>query len=529
MSGGARCGKCSIALTDGLAEGARGGAAASRHQAGERDGPSGRETLVLIDFGAARQAMGRHSRSVTAVLTPGYAPIEQYSARGHQGPWTDIYALGALAYWALSGKAPEEATQRVRADRLPPVAQVAQGRVSAWFAAAVDAALAVNEADRPQDLEEWRAMLDRPKPLLLAEEEAAKPPQQGAARVVGPETADERSGQGWAGRRRRLGLVAAAGLAVVALVYWVPRRVPDEELGSSEIVVEQPEPGTNGETGAGREDETGSAGEADPEADEARGETLVPDGGAAIEAALRLDRAARRAIQEGLAAAGFHPGVADGLFGAGTRDALRAWQADRGITETGYLTEASAEELRAGGAAALDERPTEVVAEEAEEVLLAVAEPGCEQWNTEEYFLTATVESVMTCLATSADVESRDDSGDTPLHFAAGFSDNPAVIDVLVAAGADVESRDDSGLTPLHRAAGFSDNPAVIDALVAAGADVESRDNIDIGLTPMHIAARRIDSSAAIDALVAAGADIESRDNAGATPLHYGRRFQRTY
>ena len=61
----------------------------------------------------------------------------------------------------------------------------------------------------------------------------------------------------------------------------------------------------------------------------------------------------------------------------------------------------------------------------------------------------------MTCLATSADVESRDDIGDTPLHFAAGFSDNPAVIDVLVAAGADVESRDDIGLTPLHRAAGF--------------------------------------------------------------------------
>ena len=131
------------ALTDGLAE---------VHAAGllHRDIKPGNVmvrpdgTVVLIDFGAARQAMGRHSRSVTAVLTPGYAPIEQYSARGHQGPWTDIYALGALAYWALSGEVPEDATERVRRDRLPPAAEAARGRVSARLAAAVDAALTVN-------------------------------------------------------------------------------------------------------------------------------------------------------------------------------------------------------------------------------------------------------------------------------------------------------------------------------------------------------------------------------------------------
>ena len=58
---------------------------------------------VLVDFGAARQAVGARSRSVTAVLTPGYAPIEQYSSRGHQGPWTDIYALGGVCYQALTG------------------------------------------------------------------------------------------------------------------------------------------------------------------------------------------------------------------------------------------------------------------------------------------------------------------------------------------------------------------------------------------------------------------------------------------
>jgi serine/threonine protein kinase len=65
---------------------------------------------VLIDFGAARQAMGQKSRSVTAVVTPGYAPIEQYSTRGNQGPWTDIYALGAVCYRAVVGTLPPDAT-----------------------------------------------------------------------------------------------------------------------------------------------------------------------------------------------------------------------------------------------------------------------------------------------------------------------------------------------------------------------------------------------------------------------------------
>ena len=109
-------------------------------------------TPVLTDFGAARQAMGRQSRSVTPVLTPGYAPIEQYSPRGNQGPWTDIYALGALAYEALSGQVPDDPKERVRADRLRPMAEAAPQHVSAGLGAAIDAALAVDEEDRPQSL-----------------------------------------------------------------------------------------------------------------------------------------------------------------------------------------------------------------------------------------------------------------------------------------------------------------------------------------------------------------------------------------
>ena len=109
-------------------------------------------TPVLIDFGAARQYVGRASRPLTEVLTPGYAPFEQYRSKGHQGPWTDIYALGALAYTSLSGKVPDEAPDRVADDRLPSIGRMVPG-LSRELTAAVDAALAVAERDRPQDVE----------------------------------------------------------------------------------------------------------------------------------------------------------------------------------------------------------------------------------------------------------------------------------------------------------------------------------------------------------------------------------------
>ena len=299
---------------------------------------------VLIDFGAARQAMGRHSRSVTAVLTPGYAPIEQYSARGHQGPWTDIYALGAVAYWALSGQVPEDATERVRTDSLPPLGEAAPGRVSRGLAAAVDAALAVNEADRPQSLEAWRALLEEGATGVGSSSE--RPGVRESPREV--EVADGGSAAAvvGGGSARRWWLVGAsaallAGVVLVA-VLGVPRNGPvAEEVGVAvtpsrveEIV--QPE----------------ALLPVDP-SEEPEVPAPPPEAGpapAAVEEALGLDRAARRLIQEGLLAAGFDPGAADGQFGAGTRAALREWQAAGQAAETGYLDAASALRLTAEGA-----------------------------------------------------------------------------------------------------------------------------------------------------------------------------------
>lgn len=114
---------------------------------------------VLIDFGAARQAVGAKSRSVTSIVTPGYAPIEQYDTKGNQGPWTDIYALGAVAYKALTGKQPDDATGRIRRDPMVPAVDAGKGQANHAFLSAVDAALEVDEEDRPQTIGAWRDML----------------------------------------------------------------------------------------------------------------------------------------------------------------------------------------------------------------------------------------------------------------------------------------------------------------------------------------------------------------------------------
>ena len=109
--------------------------------------------VMLIDFGAARQALGRRSRSVTSVVTPGYSPIEQYVTVGEDyGPWTDIYALGAVLYRCITGAPPVEAPGRVLKDPVQPAIEAGAGLYSHSLLQVVDRALAVRPEDRFQSI-----------------------------------------------------------------------------------------------------------------------------------------------------------------------------------------------------------------------------------------------------------------------------------------------------------------------------------------------------------------------------------------
>ncbi|HUT51714.1 MAG TPA: serine/threonine-protein kinase [Alphaproteobacteria bacterium] len=116
-------------------------------------------TPVLIDFGAARAAMTERSKTLTSVVTAGYAPFEQYFVKGKQGPWTDIYAMAATMYRAVTGMKPPEAPERQEGDPYRAAATAVQSTYSAPLLAAIDKGLAVKPGERPQSVAAWRRML----------------------------------------------------------------------------------------------------------------------------------------------------------------------------------------------------------------------------------------------------------------------------------------------------------------------------------------------------------------------------------
>jgi serine/threonine protein kinase len=119
---------------------------------------------VLLDFGSARRIIGK-THTLTILMSPGYAPFEQYQAGDEQGPWTDIYSLAATLYHGVTGKPPVDAIARSKGvlgstkDVLVPASKIGRGRYSPHFLQAIDHGLAFDRKDRPQALPIWKEEL----------------------------------------------------------------------------------------------------------------------------------------------------------------------------------------------------------------------------------------------------------------------------------------------------------------------------------------------------------------------------------
>ena len=171
---------------------------------------------VLIDFGAARQAMGDRTRTLTGVLTPQYAPIEQYALDGKQGPWSDIYSAAAVLHHAIAGEPPPEAARRVGKDPYRPLAETQRDRFEPAFLAAIDRALAFAPAERPQTVEEWSTLFG-----VVA---AVRPTMRRRSAWPTPPASRRRAWAASAARRRRSAVEPPPRPRIGSLLWIVRRR-----------------------------------------------------------------------------------------------------------------------------------------------------------------------------------------------------------------------------------------------------------------------------------------------------------------
>lgn len=119
---------------------------------------------VLVDFGSAREFTAGKTRRMTAVLTPGYAPLEQYGQQARFGVFTDIYALGATLYHLLTGQLPVQSTDRAAGVELDPPSRLDR-KITSSVSAAVMWAMEMKATERPQSVADFLDALGGVKPV----------------------------------------------------------------------------------------------------------------------------------------------------------------------------------------------------------------------------------------------------------------------------------------------------------------------------------------------------------------------------
>jgi peptidoglycan hydrolase-like protein with peptidoglycan-binding domain len=356
---------------------------------------------TLIDFGASRAAVAGRSQAMTAVFTPGYAAVEQFTA-ARQGPWTDIYGLAATLHFAVTGQPPANAVDRVLEDTYVPLAD---GRrpFAQNLLAAIDAGLAVRAADRPQSIADWRTLLSQPlsarpdaqatvvmprartdaataapspprarrKPAALAlaavalagvaaggwflfsarpttTQPAAPTALANAAAPGAPDRSQEDLEQ--ARREQKAALDEATRLRAEAEA----RRRSDEEAALRRKIEDEMRQKAEAEEASRRQAAEEAARRAEVQAaaqrqadedarskaaaEAARSEEADAKAAEAVETALHLAPSDRQRLQVALTALGFATGGTDGVFGPRSREMIAAWQKKNGRAATGYVS-----------------------------------------------------------------------------------------------------------------------------------------------------------------------------------------------
>ena len=292
---------------------------------------------TLIDFGASRAAMADRTAIMTAIFTPGYAAPEQFSS-AKQGPWTDIYGLGATLYHAITGKAPPSAFDRLMEDHYEPLASLQPagfppasaerhrcGLVGACRGAPANHRRLAHAAGRDGDRERGdggddHAALDASHATDPADApHAADPADQTRRRVAhGRWRQVDRPGRGRrarAGGRRLLRL--RARFCRIARRRRAASSAPSSPLAAAPVAA--------------------------PPAPQAVDAPRPP--GEADEAALHLGSTERQRIQVALTSLGFDTHGSDGALGPRSREMIAAWQRARNHPATGYLNAGEAQAL----------------------------------------------------------------------------------------------------------------------------------------------------------------------------------------
>jgi hypothetical protein len=167
------------------------------------------------------------------MVSPGYAPLEQYMRDGNQGPWSDIYALSGVLYRAVTGEHPPDAVRRMKSDSVPAILAGARQRYDERFLRAIEWGLKLNEKVRPRSIAEWRELFSGRTPMSALnrgglEELPAQAPAGHRVPILARVNTRHRK---WV----RGGVVIAALL--VALAWWSRQREMAPGLSPSPAVV----------------------------------------------------------------------------------------------------------------------------------------------------------------------------------------------------------------------------------------------------------------------------------------------------